>query len=333
MPQALNSCSVLSVVACAAVATGLLGAGVARTAAGDDRPPRDAAPARAGAGPLAGPLAGPRAEPPGGPPGPSAAPDPSIVRRDLAGGVEPTPLSPEQAALEALRLSPEQRAAAEAVLLKRARILDDLVSKRLDELVKLGNAASAGDGADALAQLATMVGHATALTADGTLREQIERALPAEARAAFARVLAEYWRAVRTDTSPSRAKGGVVEVRLQSLGREVAAAFQRLLGSGALIKSYLTPELNLTPEQDARVGLLAEEFARTTAGAPSKAQETAFFLRLLAELTPEQQAKLIARVRAGGPGAQRPAPPAPAQPAPRPTPEPAAPPQSPPASG
>lgn len=251
------------------------------------------------------PLAGPSARPAGGAAAAGQRAAATIVRYEFAGGVAPTPVQPEAAALDVLGLSAEERAGADAVLLRRARIIEDLVSTRLEQFVRLGTASAAGDTGDVLTQIGAMVGKAVSLNADGPLREQIDRALPEHARAEFARVLNEYWKAVLGQTGPARPKGGAIEVRLGALGREVEAAFQRLLGSGALIKTYLTRELTLTPEQDARVAELAAEFARTTNGSPTKGQETAFFFRLMSYLTPEQQAKVVATLRSGDLGRPR----------------------------
>lgn len=263
------------------------------------------------------PLSGPRAEPAAAQP--ASRPRPTIVHRDFAGGVTPTPLSPEAAALEALALPPADRAAADAVLVRRARIIEDLVASRLEQFTKLATASATQNGADIATQLGTMIGHAAAITAPGPLREQIDRVLPENgpARAEFARILDEYWSAVYQsraeaapkDNPPGRA-GVIAQVRLEALGREVEAAFNRMLASGTLTKVYLTKDLGLSPEQDARVAQLAEEYARL-GETPSKAQETAFFLRLLSLLTPEQQTKLIAKVRGVNNGAASPPPPQP----------------------
>src|SRR5262245_10923172 len=72
--------------------------------------------------------------------GPRVAEKPAkqtLVHRDFNGELVPLDSTPEEAAIEMLKLSPDERTAAEAVLLERSRGIDAVVADNIPLLLRL----------------------------------------------------------------------------------------------------------------------------------------------------------------------------------------------------
>lgn len=86
---------------------------------------------------------------------------------------------------------------------------------------------------------------------------------------------------------------------LQEFGREVKRSYDRIAAEGQRRLEESIAALGLSPEQEGRVRRLVTEFAQESKLNPTAAQRTAFFARVLKELTPEQRKKLVRMARQG----------------------------------
>jgi hypothetical protein len=239
-----------------------------------------------------------------------ATPRTGIVERESDGSVRRTEVPPEIAAFRLLKAPAEAVERVEEILRARGRFLETFVQGNLDLLSKLDTAGSTNDkldqailGLEALAKLAP-------LTKDGSLRMRIGALLtPADFRR-FDAILDEYWNAIvfqERQRSPEKSRiQVVVEERLQSLAREIAAALERIESSGALLFSYLFGDVALSPPQEAEIRTLLDEFIDQTKGGATPEQEQRFFFSMLSKLDPRQQLAVVSRAN-GRPLKSRPA--------------------------
>jgi hypothetical protein len=223
-------------LACAAAC--LLIGGIAGRG-GSTAPPPSAPSARA-------PLAGPRVDQP--------RRESTLLRFDFSGRVADTDEPPEFEALKGLGLSPQSRAAVDALALERSRFLDDFVSGHIDLLVKFGSAAAAQNVPDVLALLHEALGPLRPLVDAGPLAPRVRALLPAEQAERYDAALREYWTAVIADGERTLDKQGnpppvfaiLARTRLESFGHEIERAFKRVEASGDFLYTYLVGDLGLT---------------------------------------------------------------------------------------
>lgn len=217
------------------------------------------------------PLAGPRVV------NPPAMPRLSITQRVFDGTVKMPEVSPEEAALEQLKLdgpeaSESQREShtrARAVLAARARFMDEFVLGNIPLLTMFGNAENTGDGLDQFMLALEAVRKFKPLTDKGRLADLIAAELSTEDRARYNRVLAEFWSDLARDRAqhrkPDGKRPGRVEVilgaKLESFGREVERSFTRVQYSGELLYQYATKGMRLTKNQERRLRELVGEHA------------------------------------------------------------------------
>jgi len=254
----------------------------------------------------ADPLSGPKVAP--------AAAGPSIVERDFEGRLRFPEVRPEEAALAKLDLTPEEKAATQAVLVERAALFDQLVRENLDLLLKGMSARESGDKEALAAVLKEYNIALRPIVAKGQLADQLEKVLPAPKGEQLQAMMREYWRAVYDDAnagtedvvSPQRNLPGHVGPRgrhtmhgvltqeaIRLLGTEVKAAYDRVAEQGNRRLEDAIKVLELSPEQEAKVRSLAVDFGQETKLNPTPAQQTALFRKIMAELTPEQRAKML----------------------------------------
>ncbi|MGH7132426.1 MAG: hypothetical protein ACREJO_10825 [Phycisphaerales bacterium] len=247
----------------------------------------------------AAPLGGPKLTSP-------STTDTGLVRRSFEGKVERLDQPPELAALAKLTLDKPTREKLDAIVFKRARVIDDFVADNLPMLNDF-QAASANQNKAAIFKL---LGDASkkldALWKDGPLEQQCRALLPMDQQAKFDKLVGHYWDAVvaehkadPTDVDdkgkPKNRLGIMIEERLKSFGKEIELSFYRVAESGELIYRYLFKDVDLTGDQPAQVRTILADFSRETKLAPTKAQGEKLFRDLSKVLDADQRKQVIDR--------------------------------------
>ncbi|NRA58394.1 MAG: hypothetical protein HRU13_09815 [Phycisphaerales bacterium] len=238
----------------------------------------------------------------------------TLVQRDFSGEFQRLDRHPAEAALELVldHYAVEDMAQADiqAILLERQRVLDDLVVNRLDLLVKLSNGGNERDRAEAIRALRQAM---APIAQKGAFGDRIRQHLPADAAAEHERLQREYTRAatehrvelLKAEDPGARQRGlrlraQAIEI-LVSLGDEVKRAYERTLVQDAERLESLIRMLDLSPEQEGKVRAIVREYGeKTLINKEAKDDDMGrlgVFLRVAAELTPEQRQKLMAYTR------------------------------------
>ena len=143
--------------------------------------------------------------------------------------------------------------------------------------------------------------------------------LPPEKGEQLQAMMREYWRAVYEDAtfeegdtvSPERNLPGHVGPRgrntmhgvlsqeaVRLVGLEVKSAYDRVVQQGQQRIDDVVKQLDLSAEQEAKVRAIAIEFGQQAKLNPTPTQRAELFQKLMKELTPEQQRKLVTMVSA-----------------------------------
>lgn len=229
---------------------------------------------------------------------------PTLVAHDFDSNVIRPEATPEEAAVHLLTLDAASRDEVEKLLRERMVIVDKFVATNLDLLTKLGNADATGDKVDQIMLLTQAAQKLTPLWKRGPLNAEIEKHLPPNAKPEYERLLTEYYSAVRDETRRNTGEKKPlwtirIDERLKALGREIERSFKRQLYNGEIIFQYVTPKLNLRPEQEARVREVCAQFAQELNGNDAtKAQQVRFVLELGKALDPDQR-KLLGQILKG----------------------------------
>ena len=239
---------------------------------------------------------------------------PTLVKRDFSGTFQRLERHPAEAALDHVldRFSLDQptREAIEAILAERRQVLDELVVDRLDLLIKLNSGGSERDRAEAIRALREAM---APVTRKGQLGDRIRALLTADAAAEHKRLEHEYTQAAiedRIELLKAERMGGAergLRMRAQAiemlvgLGAEVRAAYERTLVQQGEELEEVIAMLKLTPEQDGKVRKIIQEYTEKAIldkelRENDKAR-TEVFLKVAAELTPEQRRTLMRHYR------------------------------------
>lgn len=255
----------------------------------------------------------------GGPRIPDKAGRATLVSYEFTGKVRRPETTPEEAAAALIDLDPAPRAILDAVLYRRAKMLDEFVADNLDLIVKLVTAGATGDKADQALLAGEALVKLAPLSALGTLRAQVDGVLPTEQRPEFERLLKEYFDAVVAErqrpaspSGPRSADAGapepkkertkarweiILQERVECFGREIERAFKRQEAAGSILFRYLTTGVDLSKEQAEKVRDVCEAFARDTKMNATPEQQRKFFFDLAALLDTRQQTKMIRRLQ------------------------------------
>lgn len=232
----------------------------------------------------------------------------SIVERDASGRVGPLEMRPEEAALARLSLSPQETAATQKILAERAVRLDRLVRENFETLLRLQPILQGGDARAREAAREELRGLFAPFAELGGLARQLHGVLSPENCEKFSAMLREYWRVVVEDEAGPMGEPAERGVRareilqrrmLESLGQEVRRTYERIASDGADRLERIIKELELSPEQEARVRGVVLDYAQEAKFNPTPEQKTALFKKLTRELTLEQKGRLIALVVQG----------------------------------
>jgi hypothetical protein len=229
----------------------------------------------------------------------------SLIRRDFDGRVRILETSAPEEALDLLQLSAPEREAVEALLVKRAKLLEDFVADNVFLLGQIDTADKAGAKGQAAWLLFGMMGKLRPVTGDGLLEDQIARVLEPASRERFLSFVREYNLAAIKDRCSVPNKEGKIPsrfeaaagIRGESLAREIERAYKRLESSGEFAFRLIFTGVELTDTQKTKIRELLEMHQRTTKGNASEKENGMLFLAILPHLTQEQAAKVIANVK------------------------------------
>jgi hypothetical protein len=243
--------------------------------------------ARAGRGALAGPRA-------------DAARARTLVKRDFRGELEPLDTTPEEAALELLTLTPEERERVEKIIAERASALDRVVQENISLLLRIDGLEREGMTPDRAEALRELMNKLAPHLRRGSLKDEIAPELEPENERAFTAMVDEYMRELVREEAGRAPKGEkkgplarTIAVRLRLLGQEIKRSYERKIDAGKAELERVLDLVEATPEQRAEIERLALEYAQETLGRPSKQARSRFVSRVLGELTAEQRKTLI----------------------------------------
>lgn len=254
-------------------------------------------------------------QPASNPPAPPAAAEPavlagpkvktgegrkSLVEREFGGKLKRLDVDPAQAALGLLELSDEEKAATDRVLVERAAIMDKLVTDHLREVAEMANAFQAGHTIEGLRLLKELFDKADAWRARGRLEDELAAKLGDPNATELRRLTGEYADAALAESAaepglsgkPRGRIGALMHERLTTLGHEIRRSYERTIGAGAKDLDALLKRLAVTPEQESVIRAAIQEAYVTTYGKPTRAQQTAAFLRIYGVLDAEQREEL-----------------------------------------
>jgi len=221
----------------------------------------------------------------------------SLVERGFGGKLKRLEVDPGQAALALIELSAQEKAAADAVLFERAAIMDKLVTDNLREVVEIANAFQAQDHAQGLRLLKGLMDNATAWRARHKLEDELAEKLTETNATELRRLTSEHIGAVveesanepGTNGKPRGRLAAVAIDRLTMLGHEIRQSYGRTVGAGAKDLDALLKRLAVTPEQESTIRVAIQDAYLATYGKPTKAQQTAAFLKIYNALDTEQR--------------------------------------------
>jgi len=240
----------------------------------------------------------------------------TLIKRDMNGQLERPEARPEQAALELLGLTPEQRKNADAVLVARYAKVTTLLRENWDLFQKLQTARQAGAKAEEIRPLMREFRPVAAPLLSPGLEEQVAGALPEEKRAEFRRIVDEY-KAVSAAEAPARARGGresasrapaapraAERIEINLLLREMARALKGIVDERREHMDAFLRAVDATPEQEAKIREMTRAAAEASRkggaiGEPSREERDATWRKIMDVLTPDQRGKAKEARRAG----------------------------------
>lgn len=246
----------------------------------------------------------------------------SLVERDFDGKVKRLEISPEEAAVPLLELTPAERALADAAIASRAADLDTLVTNHLLDIIRLGGQLQSprpGEKALALREAYQLSGP---ILAKGRLIDRISASLPEAKRARYVALVDEYKKAIG-DQEISLAQQGKsddpefaaevakepknlighrirarIKLELESFGKEIQRSAERIIAEKQNQGNDFLSKLQLTPEQESSIQAIYADLAgKYGLKEPPKQVQAVLFVRVLQVLTPEQRKQALVLIR------------------------------------
>ena len=239
-----------------------------------------------------------------GPTVPTANNRPTLIERNFDGRVVPVSGDPVQVALRRMDLDASTREKCQRIFDQRNAILDGIVQNNLPAIVALANARKAGDRDETRRQFRALYAKADALTGRAPLIDEVAAVLPA-AKVAELRAMVDDYRAAlaedrarNADTdNPDLAR--LPEARRElvaDFGRQIRESYERVFGQRRERFQALLKELNLSPEQEAKVQQIATDAFQKNLGKETHALRASIFFEIYKELDSEQRAILVEKV-------------------------------------
>lgn len=253
------------------------------------------------------PLAGPKID--------EKTAGPTLVRYDMSNRLRRlTDSSPEEAALELLRLSEEEEGEVAHVLTERAKAVDEVVGSNLPLLLEATLARDANDRKALREHLGKLYERFAAVRARGALKDEIAYVLTDEHASAFRTLVDDYWKAVVRDELKGRTgemegeKGRAIVVRetLMAFGMEIRRSYERQVAQKTAQLEELIARVDATPEQGEKIRQITAAAYQATAGKPTLQQRRETFAKVMKVLTREQQRVVLAGLYGAGSGGDEP---------------------------
>lgn len=231
--------------------------------------------------------------------------DSTIVQRNAMGTLIRHERDPALEALDKLKLDTETRAKADEIIAKRYTVLDNVVQDNLLLLNELNNARLAGNRDESRRLLRELYAKAKPYLDRGSLADELKPVLTADQHARLVKMVEEYQRAavkdrigaMGDDGEPmTQAKADITE-RLTQLGIEVRRSYERRVQSGGREFDKFLADLNVTPEQEAKIRQRVQAAYFDAQGKPGKAQIAKVFLESWQDLSTEQRQQLMKILR------------------------------------
>lgn len=247
-------------------------------------------------------LAGPRV---GGEAG-RVTPD-ALVERDFDGKVRRLDMTPEEAALALMDLTPEEKASVEAILGTRAAAIDALVRANLQTIQDAANAGQSGDRAGQARAVRALLGQAKELGEKGRLRDQLVRVLDPEKADQLRMMTDAYWKAVVDESEKGEGAGkgsrgrAMTKEFLLAMGQEIRRSYERSIASKGKELDAALATLNLSDEKATRVKNLFTDYGQKNLLNKATPEDRRAFIQALArELGPADFRALIQEVFGAG---------------------------------
>ncbi len=233
----------------------------------------------------------------------------SLVKRNFQGRVQRLEMSPDEAAIDLLTLDAATKAKVDKILTERATILDRVVIGNLD---LLGELQQTSDRRAKLKLLGDFREKLKVLEARGTLRDEVEKALPKERAAQYRDQIEGYWKVVIDDAmqeatnsskndksgkaaEPSRAQITLRETLL-AFGQEIRRSYERqIAGKTRQLEEFLS-KLGLSEEKAAKVCEMYRAFFEKYRNGSTEGQRRELFQRVFKELDKAQQKAALAEI-------------------------------------
>ncbi len=238
------------------------------------------------------PLAGPR--------GANGAKRATLVEIDYAGRLKPREGTIEEAALRVLEVDDATRSRLDAVLQERARLMDELVSRNLRTLIRLGSASESGRKIEALTHAISLWEKGQPIREKGSLRSRLAAQLDEAQRRRFNGLIEEYLHAARRDgVEPGGKPKAWIEVALQErfrgLSSEVERSFARQTTNGEEEAEAFFDGLGLSPEQTQHIRQTFENFVLERGFNPTQGEQALVAAQVLAYLDEDARQRVIER--------------------------------------
>jgi soluble cytochrome b562 len=234
---------------------------------------------------------------------------PSLVRYDMSGRLRRLDGPPEEAALEVIRLTPDEKAQVDHVLTQRAAAVDRVVADNLELLLKTQLARDANDYKGLRDHLVELMDKFKTVRDRGSLKDEIAYVLSDEHASTFRDMVDEYWKAILRDELKDRQneaqgpRGRAILARETALsfGQEIRRSYDRQIqAKTAQLEDFLST-LSATPEQEEKVRKITADAFQASAGKPTLQQRRETFTKILRVLTPEQRRTVLERLYADAP--------------------------------
>ncbi len=230
----------------------------------------------------------------------------SLVQREMGGALVRLEVRPEEAALELLDLTKEQKEAAAKAVQERFVQVSKALSEDYDLFLKIQAARQGGAEREELVPLVREFAEAARPLLDPPLVERIGAVVPEERRARYRELVDEYKKAVIQDEAAKRESKEVVSERRAAMRAEINLTLREM---GRALRATVTDrrertdelikKLDVTPDQEAKIRAIIRETAgkEGVVGELNEERRREMMQKVLAELTPEQRRAAIERLR------------------------------------
>jgi Spy/CpxP family protein refolding chaperone len=233
---------------------------------------------------------------------------PSLVHFDASGKLERLDTRPEHAAIDLLKLTPEQRKAADEVIQTRAVEVSKALQENYDLFLKLQAARQGGAKPEEIRPLMREFRPAVVSLLEPALVDKVAAALPESRREEYRTLVDEYKRAFAAVEGPGERGGGAGAGTGGGGGRGRGAAARGDASPDAMKPAEATDSKPAPTASEPTVAkstipprvemnLLLREFGRTLKGIVDERKEHMDSFLKTIDATPEQEAKIRAIAR------------------------------------